>query len=73
MESEAAAALGYVNRPTGHAAQPCLRPDAAARETGHRPGLRIARVALRAYEQRAERRSALRVWLQARATATAGA
>ena len=66
VESEAAAVPGYVNRPVGHARYECTPIAATGRDTGHRPAMRIALVALRAYEQRAERRAALSAWVRAR-------
>jgi hypothetical protein len=67
VESEAAAVPGYVNRPTGHAPE-CREPILATGEaTGRRSRLRSALVALRAYEQRAERRERMRAWLVAHA------
>jgi hypothetical protein len=72
VESEAAAAPGYVNRPVGHTPERRTAIAAVRRETGRRPAMRIALVALRAYEQRAERRRRMRAWMVAR-TAAAGA
>lgn len=63
---------GYINHPTGHAPERHARLAAPAPGTGHRPRIRIALVALRAYEQRAERRARMRAWLAAR-TGGAGA
>lgn len=37
--------------------------SAGGRHEGRRPSMRIARVALRAYEQRAEHRARMRTWL----------
>ncbi len=72
MESDAAAVPGYVNRPIGRAAERRTRHAAGQTQTGHRPAMRIALVALRAYEQRAERRARMRAWLTARTTAARG-
>jgi hypothetical protein len=67
VESEPAAVPGYVNRPTGHTPA-CREPiTATAEATGRRSRLRSALVALRAYEQRAEHRERMRVWLVAHA------
>jgi hypothetical protein len=71
VENEAAAVPGYVNRPLGHAPERRPRLADSARDGGRRASLRIARVALRAYEQRAERRALMRTWLIARAAAPA--
>jgi hypothetical protein len=71
VESEAAAVPGYVNRPTGQPPERRVRLAATGRDRGRRAGMRIAIVALRAYEQRAERRVRMRAWMMARA-ATAG-
>lgn len=68
-----AAVPGYVNRPVGRRDHEREHVAAAAgRDTGHRSAMRIALVALRAYEQRAERRAALRAWLQTRAAGAPG-
>jgi hypothetical protein len=73
VESEAAAVPGYVNRPVGHAPERRVRLTEGARGGGRRASMRIARVALRAYEQRAERRALMRAWLLARSGASAAA
>jgi hypothetical protein len=73
VESEAAAVLGYVNRPTGHVPERGLEVTAAGQQAGHRSAMRIARVALRAYEQRAISQARMRVWLLARASTSASA
>ena len=70
MESEAAAVLGYVNRPTGHAPERGREVAAVGEPAGHRSAIRIARVALRAYEQRAISHARMRAWLVAHASAT---
>jgi hypothetical protein len=68
VESEVAAVVPtYVNRPAARGRgveRPSLR---APRERGRRQAMRVAYVALRAYEQRAERRAVLRAWRTARA------
>ena len=69
MESEAAAVPGYVNRSVGHAPERRDRLATAGHDDGQRTSMRIALVALRAYEQRSERRARLHAWLIAR-TAT---
>jgi hypothetical protein len=69
VENEAAAVPGYVNHPAGFAPERRNRIVGPVREIGRRPGMRIAVVALRAYEQRAERRLRMREWLIARAAA----
>lgn len=71
MENEAAAVPGYVNRPAGFAPEGRNRIVGPVRETGRRPGMRIALVALRAYEQRADHRARMRAWLVARSSAAA--
>jgi hypothetical protein len=74
VESEGIAVLGYVNRPTGHVPERRAQLSATGRGGGRRAGMRIALVALRAYDQRAERSARLRAWLATRAstgTATA--
>ncbi len=48
-----------------------MRRPATGRPEGRRPRMRIAIVALRAYEQRAERRVRMRAWLIARAAPAA--
>ena len=63
VENEAAAFPGYVNRPTCHAPEHRVNFSAGGRHEGRRPSMRIARVALRAYEQRAEHRARMRTWL----------
>jgi hypothetical protein len=69
VESEVVALVpGYVNRPDVRARATAEYLVPAERERGLRSGMRIARVAMRAYEQRAERRTALREWIAARAT-----
>jgi protein involved in polysaccharide export with SLBB domain len=75
VESEPAALVpGYVNRPGIYARSAGERVAPVERERGLRSGMRIARVALRAYEQRVERRAALRDWIATRAaSATAPA
>jgi hypothetical protein len=65
VESEAAAVPGYVNRPTGHVPERRVRGAAAGLHGGRRQAMRIALVALLAYEQRAERRARMRDWLVA--------
>ncbi len=67
VESEAAAVPGYVNRPAGHAPERRRVVVSDPHERGRRPRMRIALQALRAYEQRAERRARMRAWLLARA------
>ena len=67
MESEAAAVPGYVNRPVARGQHVRVDVGAGSREGAHRPAMRIALVALRAYEQRTERRAAMHAWLTARA------
>ena len=69
MESDAAAVPGYVNRPTGHTPEPRARPVPDRRDGTRRTRLRTALVALRAYEQRAERRAMMRAWLIAQTAA----
>jgi hypothetical protein len=69
VESEAAAVPGYVNRPAGHAPESRRPVAVGAQETGHRQRLRMTLVALRAYEQRAECRARMQVWLLTRAAA----
>jgi hypothetical protein len=71
VENDAAAVPGYVNRPLGHVPERRLRLADSARGGGRRASMRIARVALRAYEQRAERRALMRAWPTARAAAPA--
>jgi hypothetical protein len=66
VENEATAVAGYVNRPTGHVPEHRMHFHVSGRHDGHRPSMRIARVALRAYEQRAERRAWMRSWMVAR-------
>ena len=66
METEAAAVPGYVNRPAGHVPDDRFHLRARGRHEGRRPSMRIAAVALRAYEQRAERRARMRAWLVTR-------
>jgi len=63
VENEAAAVPGYVNRPTGRVPEHLMHLSAGGRDEGRRPSMRIARVALRAYEQRAEHRVRMRTWL----------
>ncbi len=67
MESDAAAVPGYVNRPVARVHDRRADTGAGAREAAHRPAMRIALVALRAYEQRTERRAAMHAWLTAHA------
>ena len=69
VESEAAVVPGYVNRPTGQTQHKRVRIGPVSTDHGRRPAMRIAMVALRAYEQRSERRAALRAWLSARRAA----
>jgi hypothetical protein len=71
VESEAAAVPGYVNRPTGLAPERRVRDATAGLQGGRRQAMRIARVALRAYEQRADRRARMRDWLITRAASPA--
>jgi hypothetical protein len=71
VENEAAAVPGYVNRPDGFTPERRNRIVGPVREIGRRPGLRIAVVALRAYEQRIEHRARLRAWLLTRSAAAA--
>jgi hypothetical protein len=63
VENEAAAVPGYVNRPTGRVPEHLMHLSASGGDEGRRPSMRIARVALRAYEQRAEHRVRMRTWL----------
>jgi hypothetical protein len=69
VENDATAVPGYVNHPAGFTPERRSRIAGPVRENGRRPGMRIAVVALRAYEQRAEHRARLRAWLLARSTA----
>jgi hypothetical protein len=66
-----AGAPGYLNRPTGHVPERRIRLGMHPRGEGRRASMRIALVALRAYEQRAERRALMRAWLIARTAAAA--
>ena len=67
MELEGAPpATDYTNRPRGHTARVTRQVAAASTQSGASRALDRMLIALRGYEQRAQRRVALRTWLIAR-------